>query len=387
MINHDWYGPRILSQGFRPFFLLAGLSAVIMIAVWVFWLSGYFDLALAYPPVVWHAHEMLFGMAGAALAGFLLTAIPNWTGRLPLRGWPLAALVLIWIAGRIAMSMDSSSWDVARAGVDVLFLFTLLTIVLREIVHGRNWRNLPIVAAVGVLMIANITVHAETLGYLDNRGVGLRLGIAVFVVLIALIGGRIIPSFTGNWLAKQSVSDRPRPFGGFDRLGLLVTAASLMSWSFLPDTVEVGIGLIAAGILNVVRLLTWKGHLTFREPLVWSLHLAFLWLPIGLIALGASAASSAVTPDIGLHALTAGAIGGMIAAVMTRAILGHTGRDLTVDRVTTAIYVLIFMAASLRVIAPSISGYYTELLMASSIAWCGAFLIFCARFGVYLVGR
>lgn len=387
MTDRDWAGPRILSQGFRPFFLAAGISAPVMVAIWILWFLGLVDLEVAYAPVAWHAHEMIFGMATAALAGFLLTAVPNWTGRLPVRGWPLAALIAIWLTGRLAMSTDVVLGGYGRALVDLAFLTALLAVALREITAGRNWRNLPVVSAIGVLLVANGITHAEALGYVDALGIGVRLGIGVLVFLIALIGGRIVPSFTGNWLANQRAEERPRPFGRFDRLALIVTAIAMPAWAVAPDAPMTGAALVAAGVLNGGRLSTWKGHRTFREPLVWSLHLGFAWLPVGLILAGAAALMPSMPSDAGIHALTAGAIGGMISAVMTRATLGHTGRELAADHITAAIYILIFIATLLRVVAPSAPDQYIALLALSAAAWCGAFLTFCIRFGGYLLGR
>ncbi|MEQ8666478.1 MAG: NnrS family protein [Rhodospirillales bacterium] len=383
----DWQGPRLLAEGFRPFFLAAGASAVAGVALWVLSLAGVIELDTFLAPVAWHAHEMIFGMAAAAVAGFLLTAVPNWTGRLPVRGWPLAGLVAIWLAGRIAMVLNVPGMGVVAAVVDLLFLLSLAGVAFREIAAGRNWRNLPVIAALVMLLAANGVTHAEALGYLNDDGTGLRLGVAVLIVLITLIGGRIIPSFTGNWLAKQVNEARPRAFGPYDRVCLIVTSIALAGWSVAPDSSAISVTLITAGVLNGGRLASWRGHRTLGEPLVWSLHLGFFWVPIGLIMLGTSTFMSAVPTSAGVHALTAGAIGGMITAVMTRATLGHTGRELHADAVTAAIYGLVFVATVFRVGAGIAPGMFIEMLVASAAAWCGAFLIFCVRFGPHLAGR
>ena len=208
-----WDGIALFKQGFRPFFLAAGLSAFVLVMNWVISLLGYVDIYSGFDPVDWHAHEMVFGMASAAIAGFLLTAVPNWTGRMPLQGWPLIGLFSLWLAGRIVMYSGSITSPEVTAVIDVSFLIVLLGVLVREIVAGRNWRNLPITVVLGLLATANIFSHLEALGYAETDGMSYRMAIAVVISLIALIGGRVIPSFTRNWLSKQKSAQLPQPFG------------------------------------------------------------------------------------------------------------------------------------------------------------------------------
>jgi uncharacterized protein involved in response to NO len=380
-------GPAILRQGFRPFFLAAALWAVAAVVLWLPILLGWIALPSAFDPLAWHAHEMIFGFAGAAVAGFLLTAIPNWTGRLPLSGLPLLGLASVWVAGRLAVAASMEIGIVPAALIDLAFLVLLFGFVLREILAGRNWRNLPVTVALLGLIAANALMHAEAIGWLDASSIGSRLGIAIIAMLISLIGGRIIPSFTRNWLVKRGDGALPVPFGRFDGLCLVVVLLAAAAWTVRPETMLAARLLLLAGTASLIRLMRWQGNRTAAEPLLWSLHLGFLWLPAGLLLLGASGFVASLPLSAGLHALTAGAAGSMILAVMTRATLGHTGRELHADGATAAIYLLAFAAAALRVAAAFVPAAFLALLVASAAAWIGAFLLFAVRYGSMLFGR
>lgn len=381
-----WQGPALFSQGFRPFFLLAGLSAFGVLALWLAVLLGQIDLPTAFSPVAWHGHEMIFGVIAAVVAGFLLTAVPNWTGRMPLQGWGLIGLVLLWLAGRAASATGVWIGAVPSAGLDMLFLPVLLAVVVREVVAGRNWRNLPVAVALGLLALANGLSHLENLGVIVGDGLGFRLGVTVISCLIALIGGRIIPSFTGNWLMKQDpAARRPATFGAFDRVVLALTIAALGTWTAAPASPAAAVLLLMAGGAQAARFARWRGVATLSEPLVWSLHAGYFWLPVGLLLLGAAYFDPGIPQSGGLHALTAGAMGGMVLAVMTRASLGHTGRPLAAGAATTAVYVLVFAAAAARVgaaLAPMLHG---TLLTVAAVAWCAAFGLFCLAYGPVLL--
>jgi uncharacterized protein involved in response to NO len=371
----------IFSHGFRPFFLGAGVWAAGVIAVWLLVFQGDAMVPTGFDPLAWHAHEMLFGFAFAAVAGFLLTAVPNWTGRLPLSSAPLALLFALWLAGRVAVAFSQALGPAATAAIDLSFPVALLFAVGREIAAGRNWRNAPVIGAVALLAVANALMHAESAAWLDLGGGGRRLGIAMMLALIALVGGRIVPSFTHGWLMREGDETRPAPFGMADRIALLVLAAALAAWIADPEAQAAGALLLAAGVASLLRLLRWRGERTLGEPLVWSLHLGFAWLPVGLILLGASAFDVRVPPGAGLHALTAGAMGGMILAVMTRATLGHTGRPLHADFWTALVYALAALAAALRVASSLTTDLYDWLLWAGGAAWMAAFGLFVLRFG------
>lgn len=381
-----WHGPALLGHGFRPFFLGAALWAAGALALWLAALGGRLALPTAFDPITWHAHEMVFGFAMAAVTGFLLTAVPNWTGRLPLQGLPLAGLAALWLAGRVAVTASGTIGAGPAAVVDLAFPAVLLAAVLREIVAGRNWRNLPVCAAVAVLLTANALTHLEALGLAATSGLGLRLGIATLVALISLIGGRIVPSFTTNWLKRRGEARLPASFGAADRASLALTVAALLAWTAAPAAMPTAGLALAAGLAQALRLARWRGHRTLAEPLVWVLHLGYAWVPAGLLLIGlAGLWPAALAPTTALHALTAGAVGTMTLAVMTRATLGHTGRTLAADAGTAAVYVLVTAAAVARVLSAVVPGAYVALLTISGVLWLAAFGLFVALYGPKLL--
>lgn len=382
-------GPAVLSQGFRPFFLLAALWAMLALLLWLMAFWGWLTIPTAFDPVDWHLHEMLFGFVGAAIAGFVLTAIPNWTGRLPLQGWPLLGLVVLWAAGRLVVAFSAVVGAGFAAVVDVAFFAVLGALAAREIIVGKNWRNLPIVGALALLAVINALFHARLMpaglfGMQPASELAWRLAITIVIMLIALIGGRIIPSFTGNWLAKRG-EQRPPPFGPFDTLALLVTAAALLYWSFAPPGPMVANGLVLAALANAMRLARWQGHRTLPEPLLWILHVGYAWLPVGLALLAASQLTPDVPRTAATHALTAGLMTVMIVAVASRATLGHTGRPLHAGGGTTAVYLLIIGAAIARVGGSLWPAAYTELLALSAGLWVAGFGLFVLLYGPMLV--
>jgi hypothetical protein len=221
MTARDYAGPAFLSIGFRPFFLGGAAWAATAMVIWIGILAGWWLVAGDYGAVAWHAHEFLFGYIGAVMTGFLLTVVPNWTGRLPVRGRPLLALFLLWLVGRAALVFSDTIGVIPAATVDSLFLLTLAAVALREVIAGRNWRNLKVVGIIGLLAATNILFHAEVIatGVADYAA---RAATALVLILIMLIGGRIIPSFTRNWLVKQGVARLPVPFGRFDATSIVV---------------------------------------------------------------------------------------------------------------------------------------------------------------------
>jgi len=370
-----WSGPAILSYGFRPFFLLAGIWAALAMALWVAMLAGLASLPSAFDPISWHAHEFLWGFLGAVLAGFLLTAVPNWTGGLPIIGWPLAGLVALWLAGRIAVAVSTWLPPLAVALADLAFLAALALALLREVVAGRNWRNLPVLALLGLMVAANGAFHAQAAaGGAPAQGAAMRAGLSVAVLLIALIGGRVVPSFTRNWLARQPGHGRlPTPPGRADMACIGLSLAALLLWTALPQAAVTAAACLAAGLANLWRLSRWSGLQTRAEPLLWVLHLGFAFVPLGFMLVAAAAWAPALFPAAGMqHAWLAGAIGTMTLAMMTRASLGHSGQALTAGRGTTAVYVLVLLAALLRLAAGFVPGQ-TWLLTVSGSAWIAAF--------------
>ena len=324
---------------------------------------------------------MLFGFVMAAIAGFLLTAIPNWTRRLPVSGSPLALLAGLWLLGRIACLLSAlvPAWIAIAA--DLSFPVVLVGVVAREIVVGRNWRNLPMVAPVGVLGIANLLMHLEADGVAVPSGLGWRLGLATVIVLISVMAGRIVPSFTRNWLAKRPGSELPGGHGWVDKLALGILHAGLIGWAFLPAFWPVGLLLLVGAAINLWRLLRWRGISTAAEPLLLVLHVGYAWLVIGVALLGGALLGADVPVSAAIHALTAGAIGTMILAVMTRATRGHVGRELSADRVTVLIYGLVTLAAITRVTAAFAASWTMLLLIISACLWIAAFagFVLCLR--------
>jgi uncharacterized protein involved in response to NO len=375
-------GPAILSAGFRPFFLAAAIWSAVAIPLWLGSLTHGAAIPGTLPPLVWHIHEMVFGFAAAVIAGFLLTAIPSWTGRPPLQGWPLAALVLLWGIGRIAVLGSTAIGMPVAALADLAFPALFLGVVAREIVAGRNWRNLPIVAALALLLAGNLLVHLDALRIADTADLGNRIGLGTVLMLISLVGGRIIPSFTRNWLTRMRPEvSPPAGEGGFDRAVLAVIGFALALWAIAPDATMTAAALLVAGIAAAARLARWRGPHTAREPLLIILHVGHLWLAFGLLLLGASGFYGLLPATVGVHALTAGAIGTMTLAVMTRASLGHTGRPLAAGPVTRAIYVLITVAALLRLLAPFAGAQIVTALWLAGAAWGAAFALFAVFYG------
>jgi uncharacterized protein involved in response to NO len=378
--------PPVLRAGFRPFFFLGPLWAVVVVGLWIAAMAGAVTLPTAFDPLAWHRHEMLFGYLGAVIAGFLLTAIPNWTGRLPIAGGRLAALVALWVSARLAVLFSASIGGAAAMLLDVGFLVTLGAACAREVLVARN-RNLPVVGVVLLFALASGVDHAEALGLIATDGLGWRGGFALVLVLISLIGGRIVPSFTRNWLMKQGRTEGlPTQPSHFDLAVIAVTAVALISWVAALDPAVVAVLLLAAGAMQLIRLARWSGYATIGDPIVFILHLAYAWLPIGLVLLGLSLLVPTEPASSALHALGAGAMATMTLAVMTRATLGHTGRELRANTATTAIYALVTLGAALRVASPWLPFDYLLLIRIAGGLWGGAFLLFLAIYGPMLLG-
>jgi len=377
--------PALLSYGFRPFFLAAGLWAAGAIALWIAVLETGMRLPSRFDPLTWHIHEMLFGFVLAAIAGFLLTAIPNWTGRAPVAGAPLAVLLGLWTAGRVAVLL--SAWMPAWLAIalDLAFPAALAALIAREILVAGNRRNIPIIAPVLVLGLAAALMDSSLEGYGSAASYGWRLGLTAILILISVIGGRIVPSFTRNWLTARQRTRLPQPSGIVERLSLGLLHAALVVWVFAPAVRASGIGLLCAAGINFWRLLRWRGIDTRGEPLLLVLHVGYAWLVLGVGALGVSILSPGLPMSAAIHALTAGAIGTMILAVMTRATRGHTGRDLAADRATTLVFALVVLAAVVRIGAALAVQARTDLLLASAALWVGAFALFALCYGPLLL--
>lgn len=377
--------PVFLSQGFRPFFLAAGLWAAAALTLWIVLFATGTAIPSRFDPLAWHVHEMLFGFVMAAIAGFLLTAIPNWTRRLPVSGGPLALLAGLWLLGRIICLVSALVPPWLAVAADLSFPVALVGVVTREIVAGRNWRNLPIVAPVTVLGIANLLMHLESDGVAVPSALGWRLGLAAAIALISVVAGRIVPSFTRNWLAKRRGAGLPAVSGRIDRAALGVLHAGVFGWAFFPGVPPIGFLLLLGAGLNLWRLLRWRGGATAAEPLLLVLHVGYAWLVLGVALLGLAMLDADLPQSAAIHTLTAGAIGTMILAVMTRVTRGHTGRDLSADRVTSAIYILVTLAAIVRVTVAFDAARTMPLLIASACLWIAAFGLFALCYGPMLL--
>ncbi len=375
----DYRGPAFLSYGFRPFFLLGAIHAGLAIPLWLAAFYGELPLDTAFTSRDWHVHEMLYGYVPAVMTGFLLTAIPNWTGRLPLRGTPLLILVAAWLAGRVVVAASAWTGWIVAAGVDSLFLFLLLAAVVREVTAGRSWRNLKIAVLLALLALGNLGFHLEA-RFEGAADVSIRLGLAVVVILIMVIGGRIVPNFTRGWLARERPGRLPQPFGRFDIACIGVSVSALVLWVVLPSAEATGLALIGGGLAQLARLVRWAGDRTVGERLVLVLHLGYAFVPLGFLLLGASVFGFAA-PSAGLHAWATGAVGVMTLAVMTRASLGHTGQVLTASAATQAIYAAVLLAALARICAALAPEWMTVLLMISGAAWVSAFAGFALAYG------
>jgi len=375
--------PAFLSYGFRPFFLAATLFAGLAVPLWAMMLNGAAEPSFRLAPRDWHVHEMLFGFLPAVITGFLLTAMPNWTDRPPLRGAPLLALVMLWLAGRLAIALP---WPAVLlpAVVDAAYLVVLAAIVWREVTAGRAWDRVPIGAVISLYAAANILFHMLALRG-SETDLPERIAVALMILLLALIGGRITPSFTSDYLVERGLPDPLPSLTRYDRLTILLTVAAALSWTVQPQALVTGWLLIAAGLANVVRLSRWRGWLTWPEPLVLILHVGYGWLAFSLLIIGGATLGFGLKPADAVHALTTGAVGAMTFAVMTRASLGHTGRPKQADRLTITIYILVNLGALLRVFGPATGLPTTLVLGTAAAAWSGAYLLFAAVYGPYLI--
>lgn len=380
--RRDYTGPALFSYGFRPFFLGGALWAALAVLLWLPQYFGEISLPSHFAPLDWHVHEMVFGYIAAVIAGFLLTAIPNWTGRLPVNGAPLAALALLWLAGRIAILGSAKIGALAAAVIDVSFLATLAAVALREIVAGRNWRNLRVLIVLGLLIAANVAFHIEVMTA-GTATYAVRLAIGAVLGLIMLIGGRIVPSFTNNWLARNNPGRMPRPFSRFDAVALALAALALAAWVAAPDHVATATLMLLAALAHAVRLARWAGDRTLADRLVLVLHVAYAFVPVGFVLNALSVLWPAIPASAGIHAWTAGAVGLMTLAVMTRATLGHTGRRLEAGTVTQAIYAFALVGALARLAAPFVAPVL--MLHAAALFWVLAFGTFAVAYGRFLL--
>lgn len=381
----------LFSYGFRPFFLGAGAHAVLAMAVWIAWIWTQ-DPAWATSrgsPFAWHAHEMVFGFGVAAVAGFLLTAVPNWTGALPLSGRPLMLLFAVWLAGRVAMNASGVLPGSLVATIDLAFVPLLGVLAARQLLVKPAPRNFIFLVLLAALTACNAAYHLAASGMISSDEMaGVRLGLMLLVLMIAIVGGRIVPAFTHNWLHLNApASDMPRRYPLLDAVAIASVALFILLQIIPAPAALSGSLALAASVANGARLLLWRGLAAWRAPIVWILHLGYAWLVVGLAMAGAAAFSTQVPSATAAHAFGTGAVGTMVLAVMTRASLGHTGRPIVAARLIVWAYGLITLAAVLRtfgvLLAPA---HYKEILVAAGLAWIAAFAVFVSVYAPILVG-
>ncbi|HSR34071.1 MAG TPA: NnrS family protein, partial [Anaerolineae bacterium] len=380
-------GPAFLSYGFRPFFLGAALFTGLAVLAWIAIFAGRVSVDFLYSPREWHVHEMLFGYLPALIAGFLLTAMPNWTDRMPLRGSPLLLLFLLWLGGRLLIAFPLAGMTTAVV-IDGAFLVILAVYVWREIAAASCWDRAPIGVLVSLYACANILFHLLALRGSPTDS-SERFALSVMTLMLTVIGGRLAPTFAREYLEDRNFSPLPDVFSRFDAVAIVLVLLGVVAWNLQPESLWAGSLLIVGGIASLIRWLRWGGWRTWREPLVLILHIGYAWIGLFLVALGASILGVGFTPENAVHLLTTGAMGSMTLAVMTRASLGHTGRPRHADRLTVAIYLLINLGALLRVFSPNPdnpSVLTHTMLGLSAIGWSGAYLLFAFHYGPYLVG-
>ena len=366
--------PVLLSYAFRPFFLLNGVFAMLVVVLWVLALHG---SGLPGITPLWHSHELLIGFAMAAVAGFSLTAVANWTGRPAIHGTALAFLVLSWLAGRLAMLLVA--WLPASLVfiLDMLFPILLGYLLSREIIGGHSRRNYPLIAIIFTVAGLNALYQlgaAQWLAGVDRLAIYLL--IHTILLLVVIIAGRIVPNFTANWLRQQGQVQLPVNNEFINKAALALTIVVGLCASFIPAHPVTGILAFAAALVHALRLGRWKGFATVSNPLLFVLHAAYLWLPVGYALLGCASFGWIFTPTAALHALTMGAISFMVLAVTSRVALGHTGRPLKAARLTVLAYWLLMLAVLVRVLGPLSGQGYLMMIDLSATAWICSFAIF-----------
>jgi uncharacterized protein involved in response to NO len=367
-------------RGFRPFFLLAGAYAFAFLAVWLGFLEGWIQTPAWLGPIRWHAHEMLFGFVCAAIAGFLLTAVPVWTGTTPVTGRRLAALAGLWVAGRIVMVFSGRLPPSVVALVDLAFLPCLIAAIAPPVLAARAARNYGFPVVLFALFSANALTHLEANRLVSGgSGDALRAAVYLICVLVVVIGGRIIPAFTANALRRSGSPAQVRSFAWLDTPTVPLLLVFFATELVAPGSRPAGWAGLAAALVVALRMLGWQSASTLRDPLLWSLHLGYLWLPVGIACLAAGSLAGSVPRTIGVHALTAGAFGTMVLSVMSRVSLGHTGRPLAPARSVVVAYLLVTAGALMRTTAPVLLPQAgMSPVIVSGALWAAAFAVFTA---------
>ena len=376
----------LFNYGFRPFFLLAGLYAVIAMLIWLMiHMTGFWpiDSATSY---LWHAHEMLFGFVGAAIAGFLLTAVPSWTGQRGFCGWPLIILVMVWLGGRIVLPFYGYISSVLIAFVDLAFFPVLGFLLAPSLLRGKS-RNLVFLLFLLFLFSANLIFHmALAQNNVAFASFGLLFGINIILLIITIIGGRIVPAFTLSAIRRTDDTFVIMPFPALDRIAIASILIVLITDLLWPYSTAAGWLALIAALIHTMRFARWKTLRGLGEAIVWILHIGYAWVIIGLALKGLFLLTGATFSAAWLHAFTTGAFATMIMAVMTRAALGHTGRPLIAPPLIVVSYVLITLAAIVRVSGPAFPDVYLFNMAISGLLWIGAFTLFLVVYTPILIG-
>lgn len=370
------YRHPIWGLGFRPFFLMGSLAAVLLVT---FWSSVFFkgDLPTGlFDPVVWHAHEMIYGFAMAIVAGFILTAGANWTGTKGLSGNKLLILFLTWLLARLlfALSLYVSVPPIILFLVDMLFLPGLIWALALPLIRSRQWRNIQFLLVFSLLIIGNILIHLSAMEVIDSNYAykGIYLGVNLILLILVIIGGRVVPFFTANALGDPSI----RKFEIIEK-ATLVSVCGYIFFDFIEkNEMYSGQMALVAAAFNFVRLLGWKPWKTLKYPILWILHVGYFWIVLGFVLIFLSATMDVLPRSVSLHAFTAGAMGTFIIGMMSRVSLGHTGRPLRLAKGFILSYLFITLSGIIRVVSGFISEYYTQGILLSGIFWALSFLIF-----------
>lgn len=361
-------------KGFRPFFLLAGAFAALVAPLWLLIFEGVLAPTPYFVPMYWHAHEMLFGFAVAVIAGFLLTSVGNWTKVETATGRPLLALAVLWVAGRCAMLGVAWLPRFVPAIVDLAFLPALMVALALPLVRSNNRRNFVMLGVLGALFLVNLAMHLDALGVLSGwQRRSAIVGVDIVVLLILVMAGRVVPMFTRNGTGATTI----RSHVWLDRLTLGAMALLTLLDAALPGHQVNGLVATAVGLVALARAVHWGARYTARTPLLWILHLGYLWIPVGLLLRGWTSFDLTISSSLATHALTAGAIGSLTLGMMARVALGHTGRPLTASRWMTLAFALVTFAAAARVFGPMIfPTSYLGALETTGALWSAAFAIF-----------
>ena len=380
-------GWALFGYGFRPFFLLAALYAPMAVAAWVLVLMGVLpDPSYIGGPLL-HSHEMVFGFAVAGVLGFLTTALPNFAGATPITGRPLALLAAVWLVARLALWMSDWLPPPLVAAADLALVPLALALLLRSLPPHPNRRMLVFPALFTLFELANALVHAEALGWTRDTGAaGVTFGINLVAILVAIIGGRIVPSFTANALRAAGSLLLPRSFRALDATAIGATAAMAVAMLAVGEGPVVGAVALLAGLANAARLSLWRGAQTIRTPILFVLHVGYGWLAGGQLLRAAAELGGLLPVSAAIHALTVGCFGTMMLAVMSRAALGHTGRALRAHPLTVAAYVLVSVAALARIAVALLPDFQMALLTATAASWIGAFALFLTVYAPILLG-